>query len=74
MIAKVISYGRDRHEAIVRMKRALEMSVVEGARVDDPHAPSDPERSRFPRRTIEHQFMERYAPEHSKDKNRREAV
>src|SRR6187399_288069 len=32
MIAKVISFGRDRHEAIVRMKRALEMSVVEGVK------------------------------------------
>ena len=36
MIAKVISYGRDRQEAIVRMRRALEMSVVEGVKTTIP--------------------------------------
>lgn len=30
LIAKVISYGRDREEAIVRMRRALSMFVVDG--------------------------------------------
>src|SRR5437762_4109872 len=32
MIAKVISYGRARQEAIVRMRRALDMSVVEAVK------------------------------------------
>jgi acetyl-CoA carboxylase biotin carboxylase subunit len=36
MIAKVIAYGRDRQEAIARMKRTLEMSVVEGIRTTIP--------------------------------------
>jgi acetyl-CoA carboxylase, biotin carboxylase subunit len=36
LIAKVISYGRDRQEAIVRMRRALEMSVVEGVKTTIP--------------------------------------
>src|SRR5947207_1282424 len=30
MIAKLIVHGRDRHEAIARMKRTLEMTVIEG--------------------------------------------
>ena len=30
LVAKLIAYGRDRTEAIARMRRALEMSVVEG--------------------------------------------
>jgi acetyl-CoA carboxylase biotin carboxylase subunit len=36
MIAKVIVHGRDRQEAIARMKRTLEMSVVEGIRTSIP--------------------------------------
>ena len=36
MIAKVIAYGRDRQESIARMKRTLEMSVVEGIRTTIP--------------------------------------
>ena len=30
LIAKLIAYGRDRTEAIARMRRALDMFVVEG--------------------------------------------
>jgi acetyl-CoA carboxylase biotin carboxylase subunit len=30
LIAKVIVHGRDRQEAIARMRRALEMTVIEG--------------------------------------------
>jgi acetyl-CoA carboxylase, biotin carboxylase subunit len=36
MIAKIIVHGRDRQEAIARMKRTLEMSVVEGIRTSIP--------------------------------------
>jgi acetyl-CoA carboxylase biotin carboxylase subunit len=36
MVAKVIAHGRDRQEAIARMRRALEMSVVEGIRTTIP--------------------------------------
>ena len=36
MIAKVIVHGRDRQEAIARMKRTLEMSVIEGIRTTIP--------------------------------------
>jgi acetyl-CoA carboxylase, biotin carboxylase subunit len=36
MIAKIIVHGRDRHEAIARMKRTLEMTVVEGIQTSIP--------------------------------------
>ncbi len=34
MIAKVMTYGRDRQEAIARMRRTLEMTVIEGIRTN----------------------------------------
>jgi acetyl-CoA carboxylase, biotin carboxylase subunit len=36
MIAKIIVHGRDRQEAIARMRRTLEMSVVEGIKTSIP--------------------------------------
>ncbi len=36
LIAKVISYARDRHEAISRMQRALDMMIVEGVKTTIP--------------------------------------
>jgi acetyl-CoA carboxylase, biotin carboxylase subunit len=36
MIAKIIVHGRDRTEAIARMRRTLEMSVVEGIKTTIP--------------------------------------
>jgi acetyl-CoA carboxylase, biotin carboxylase subunit len=36
LIAKLISYGRDRQEAIVRMMRALDMTVIEGVKTTIP--------------------------------------
>ncbi len=36
MIAKVIVHGRDRQEAIARMRRTLEMTVVEGIKTTIP--------------------------------------
>jgi acetyl-CoA carboxylase biotin carboxylase subunit len=36
MIAKVIAYGRDRQEAIARMRRTLEMTVIEGIKTTIP--------------------------------------
>src|SRR6202166_3864762 len=36
MIAKIIVHGRDRHEAIARMKRTLEMTVIEGIKTTIP--------------------------------------
>ena len=36
MIAKIIVHGRDRPEAIARMRRALEMTVIEGIKTSIP--------------------------------------
>jgi acetyl-CoA carboxylase biotin carboxylase subunit len=36
MIAKIIAHGRDRSEAIARMKRTLEMTVIEGIQTNIP--------------------------------------
>ncbi len=36
LIAKIIMYGRDRQEAIARMRRTLEMTVVDGIKTSIP--------------------------------------
>jgi acetyl-CoA carboxylase biotin carboxylase subunit len=36
LIAKVVTYGRDRNEAIARMRRTLEMTVVDGIKTPIP--------------------------------------
>ncbi len=36
MIAKIMTHGRDRHEAIARMRRALELTVIEGIKTSIP--------------------------------------
>ena len=36
MIAKIIVHGRDRQEAIARMRRTLEMTVIEGIKTSVP--------------------------------------
>jgi len=62
MIAKIIVHGRDRQEAIARMKRTLEMSVVEGIRTSIPlHLKilSDPD---FVAGRMSTHFMERFQP------------
>jgi acetyl-CoA carboxylase biotin carboxylase subunit len=62
MIAKVIAHGRDRQEAIARMKRTLEMSVIEGIRTTIPlHIKllNDPD---FVAGRLSTHFMERYQP------------
>src|SRR5215212_2921227 len=61
MVAKVIVHGRDRQESIARMKRVLEMSVVEGIRTTIPlHLKilNDPD---FIAGRLSTHFMERFA-------------
>jgi acetyl-CoA carboxylase, biotin carboxylase subunit len=60
MIAKIIVHGRDRQEAIARMKRTLEMTVVEGIKTTIPlHLKilNDPE---FVTGKLSTSFMERF--------------
>src|SRR6187401_1495522 len=63
LIAKIIVHGRDRSEAIARMKRTLEMTVIEGIKTSIPlHLKilNDPD---FVAARINTSFMERYMPE-----------
>jgi acetyl-CoA carboxylase biotin carboxylase subunit len=60
MIAKVIVHGRDRPEAIARMRRVLEMTVIEGIKTSIPmhlRILSDPE---FIAGKVSTAFMDRY--------------
>ncbi len=61
MIAKLIVHGRDRTEAIARMKRTLEMTVIEGIKTSIPlhlKVLSDPD---FIAGKVSTSFMERYS-------------
>jgi acetyl-CoA carboxylase biotin carboxylase subunit len=63
MIAKIIVHGRDRQEAIARMRRTLEMTVIEGIKTSIPlHLKilGDPD---FVAGRLSTAFMERYLPE-----------
>ena len=75
MIAKIIVHGRDRQEAIARMRRTLEMTVIEGIKTSIPlHLKilSDPD---FIAGRLSTSFMERYLPEKkSAERGLKEAV
>ena len=75
MIAKIIVHGRDRVEAIARMRRTLEMTVIEGIKTSIPmHLKilADPD---FVAGRLSTSFMDRYLTEKKKaDGNLAEAV
>ncbi len=61
LIAKIVAFGRDRAEAIIRMRRALEMTILEGVKSTIPlHQKilADPD---FHDGRITTRFLERYA-------------
>jgi acetyl-CoA carboxylase biotin carboxylase subunit len=61
MIAKVIVHGRDRREAIARMRRTLEMTVIHGIKTSLPlhlRILNEPD---FEAGSVTTSFMERYA-------------
>ncbi len=63
MIAKIIVHGRDRQEAMARMRRTLEMTVIDGIKTSIPlHLKilSDPD---FIAGRLSTSFMERYIVE-----------
>jgi acetyl-CoA carboxylase biotin carboxylase subunit len=63
LIAKIITYGRDRNEAIARMRRTLEMTVVDGIKTSIPlHLKilADPD---FVDGRLSTSFMERFMKE-----------
>jgi acetyl-CoA carboxylase, biotin carboxylase subunit len=66
LIAKIITYGRDRNEAIARMRRTLEMTVVDGIKTSIPlhlKVLGDPD---FVAGRFNTSFMERYMPDNAK--------
>jgi acetyl-CoA carboxylase biotin carboxylase subunit len=63
LVAKIMAHGRDRQEAIARMRRTLEMTVVEGIHTTIPlHLTvlADPD---FAAGRLSTAFMDRYRPE-----------
>ena len=60
LIAKLMTHGRDRAEAIARMKRSLEVMVVEGIQTNIPLHLKILEDPDFAAGRIDTRFMERY--------------
>jgi acetyl-CoA carboxylase, biotin carboxylase subunit len=75
MIAKVVAHGRDRQEAIARMRRTLDMTVIEGIKTSIPlhlRILADPD---FQAGRLSTSFMERFqAAGGEKGSRLREAV
>ncbi len=66
LIAKIITHGRNRDEAIARMRRTLEMTVVEGIKTSIPlhlRVLADPD---FLAGRLSTGFMERFMPQKAK--------
>jgi acetyl-CoA carboxylase biotin carboxylase subunit len=61
LIAKLMTHGRDRAEAIARMKRSLEVMVVEGIQTNIPLHLKILEDPDFKAGRIDTRFMERFA-------------
>jgi acetyl-CoA carboxylase biotin carboxylase subunit len=70
LIAKIIAYGRDRDEAIARMRRTLEMTVIDGIKTTIPlhlRILAEPD---FIAGRLSTAFMERFATERDKERER----
>jgi acetyl-CoA carboxylase biotin carboxylase subunit len=72
LIAKLVAYGENREEAIVRMERALEFFVVEGVQTSIPLHQRIMRDARFRSGNVSTRFMERFL-ESSGDRPRVEA-
>jgi acetyl-CoA carboxylase biotin carboxylase subunit len=66
LVAKIMTHGRDRAEAIARMRRTLEMTVVEGIRTNIPMHLKVLAEPDYQAGRISTAFMERYQPEQKK--------
>jgi len=74
MIAKVITWGRDRQEAIARMRRTLEMTVIEGIKTTIPLHLKILAEPDFQAGRLSTAFMERFQPAPGAKGGLREAV
>jgi acetyl-CoA carboxylase biotin carboxylase subunit len=61
MIAKIVVHGRDRQEAIMRMRRTLEMTVIEGIKTSLPMHLKTLEEPDFAAGKLSTAFMDRFA-------------
>ena len=68
MIAKVIVHGRDRQEAIARMRRTLEMTVIEGISTSVPLHLKILNEPDFQAGRLGTGFMERFMPKPKNEK------
>jgi acetyl-CoA carboxylase biotin carboxylase subunit len=66
MIAKIIVHGRDRQEAIARMRRVLEMTVIEGIRTSVPLHLKILNEADFQAGRLSTGFMDRFMPKQKK--------
>jgi acetyl-CoA carboxylase biotin carboxylase subunit len=66
MIAKIITHGRDRQEAIARMKRTLDMTVIEGIRTSVPLHVKILNEADFNAGRLSTSFMDRFVPQPKK--------
>ena len=62
MVAKIMTHGRDRREAIARMKRCLDLTVVEGIKTNIPLHKRILEDPDFVAGRIDTSFMNRFQP------------
>jgi acetyl-CoA carboxylase biotin carboxylase subunit len=70
LIAKIITHGRNREEAIARMRRTLEMTVIDGIKTSIPlhlRVLADPD---FVAGRLSTAFMDRFMPEKSRATSR----
>ena len=66
LIAKIIAWGRDRNEAIARMRRTLEMTVIEGVKTTVPLHLKILAEPDFAAGKLSTAFMERFMPAEKK--------
>jgi len=66
LIAKIIVHGRDRHEAIARMRRTLDMTVIEGIKTSVPLHQRILAEPDFQAGRLSTGFMDRFMPKQKK--------
>jgi acetyl-CoA carboxylase biotin carboxylase subunit len=66
LVAKLMTYGRDRSEAIARMRRALDVVVMEGIKTNAPLHRRIMDHPDFLAGKLDTHFMERFQPPRKK--------
>jgi len=74
LIAKLITYGKDREEAIMRMRRALEMFIVEGVHTTIPLHRRIMEDEDFKAGNVNTKYLEKLLPKMKEERAREMAL